>query len=174
LIFGGLFDSITIVFKSLIYLVMLRSIFSLLILIQSTLLFAQSDKPAVADMLTGVWETGSGKARVKIDKVGDVYTGKIVWLREPNNEEGKPKVDKNNPDENMRTKPLLGYKMLQNFVYAGDKVWEGGTIYDPESGSTYSCTITMTDDNTLDVRGYIGVTLFGRTDTWKRVMLKKK
>ncbi|MCZ8022972.1 MAG: DUF2147 domain-containing protein [Cyclobacteriaceae bacterium] len=153
---------------------MLKSILAMVFSLTTMSSFAQSAKPAEADMLTGVWETGSGKARVKIDKVGEVFTGKIVWLREPNNEEGKPKVDKNNPDESMRTKPLLGYKMLQNFVYAGDKVWEDGTIYDPESGSTYSCTITMTDDNTLDVRGYIGVTLFGRTDTWKRVMLKKK
>jgi len=74
-----------------------------------------------ADVILGVWETGSGKARVKIDKVGEKYFGKIVWLREPNNEEGKPKVDKNNPDEKMRTTPLLGYRMLKDFNYSGEK-----------------------------------------------------
>jgi len=153
---------------------MLKSIFAAILSLDVMSAFAQSAKPTEADLLLGVWETGNGKARVKIDKAGEIYTGKVVWLREPNNEEGKPKVDKNNPDEALRSKPLLGYKLLQNFTFSGDKVWENGTIYDPESGSTYSCTITMTDDNTLDVRGYIGVTLFGRTDTWKRVMLKKK
>jgi uncharacterized protein (DUF2147 family) len=126
-----------------------------------------------ADAIIGVWETGNGKARIKISKVGDKYNGKIVWLREPNDETGKAKVDKNNPDETLRQKPLLGYNMLAGFNYAEDKSWEDGTIYDPESGSTYSCTITMTDDNTLDVRGFIGVSLFGRTDTWKRVIIKK-
>ncbi|MFM7193617.1 MAG: DUF2147 domain-containing protein [Bacteroidota bacterium] len=129
---------------------------------------------AEADGILGVWESGSGKARVKIDKMGDKYVGRIVWLREPLNEEGKPKVDKNNPDEKLRSAPLLGYRMLRDFIYAGDKRWEDGTIYDPENGSTYSCEINMTDENTLDVRGFIGVSMFGRTDVWKRVQVKKK
>jgi uncharacterized protein (DUF2147 family) len=54
--------------------------------------------------------------------------------------------------------------MLKDFTYAGDKSWENGTIYDPENGSTYSCEINMTDENTLDVRGFIGLSVFGRTD----------
>ncbi|CAN5397462.1 DUF2147 domain-containing protein [soil metagenome] len=129
---------------------------------------------AEADAILGVWESGSGKARIKIDKVVDKYFGKIVWLKEPNNEEGKPKVDKNNPEEKLRAVPLLGYKMLREFSYKGEKTWEDGTIYDPENGSTYSCTIKMTDENTLEVRGFIGVSLFGRTDEWKRIQLRKK
>lgn len=135
---------------------------------------AHSQAPNEADAIIGVWESGNGKARIKIDKANDKFNGRIVWLKEPNDEAGKPKVDKNNPDEALRSKPLLGYSMLKAFTYAGDKTWEEGTIYDPESGSTYSCTITMTDDNTLDVRGFIGVSLFGRTDVWKRVAIKKK
>lgn len=145
-------------------------LFTLLLAFSSSILFAQTE----SDAILGVWETGSGKARVKIDKVGDKFYGKIVWLREPLNEEGKPKVDKNNPDENLRTVPILGYKLIKDFSYKGEKTWEDGTIYDPENGSTYSCTIKMTDENTLDVRGFIGVSLFGRTDVWKRVQLKKK
>ena len=136
----------------------------------SLVLSAQTE----SDAILGVWESGSGKARVKIDKAGEKFTGRIVWLREPNNDEGKPKTDKNNPDEKLRTTPLLGYRLLRDFQYKGAKTWEEGTIYDPENGSTYSCTIKMTDANTLDVRGFIGVSLFGRTDVWKRVQLKKK
>jgi len=136
----------------------------------SLVLSAQTE----SDAILGVWESGSGKARVKIDKAGEKFTGRIVWLREPNNDEGKPKTDKNNPDEKLRSTPLLGYRLLRDFQYKGDKTWEEGTIYDPENGSTYSCTIKMTDANTLDVRGFIGVSLFGRTDVWKRVQLKKK
>jgi uncharacterized protein (DUF2147 family) len=136
----------------------------------SLAIFAQTE----SDAILGVWESGSGKARVKIDKAAEKFTGRIVWLREPNNDEGKPKTDKNNPDEKLRSTPLLGYRMLRDFQYKGEKTWEEGTIYDPENGSTYSCTIKMTDENTLDVRGFIGVSLFGRTDVWKRVQLKKK
>ena len=69
----------------------------------------------------------------------------------------------------MHETPLLGYKILKDFEYSGKKTWENGTIYDPENGSTYSCTIKLTDKNTIDVRGYIGVSMIGRTDTWKRL-----
>ncbi|MFN6945912.1 MAG: DUF2147 domain-containing protein [Cytophagaceae bacterium] len=124
------------------------------------------------DALIGVWEPGNGKAKVKITKIGEKYYGKIVWLKEPKDEKGVAKTDKNNPDESMRNTPLLGYRILKDFAYKGNNTWEDGTIYDPENGSTYSCTIKMKNDNTLEVRGYIGVSMIGRTDTWTR--LEKK
>ncbi len=74
----------------------------------------------------------------------------------------------------MRNVPLRGYRMLKDFVYdAESKEWSGGTIYDPESGSLYSCVVTMEND-VLDIRGYVGVKALGRTDTWKRIKIKKK
>lgn len=124
------------------------------------------------DALIGVWEPGSGKARVKITKVGEKYYGKIVWLKEPNDEKGNPKTDKNNPDEGLKATPLLGYRILKDFVYKGNNTWEEGTIYDPENGSTYNCHIKMKDETTLEVRGYIGVSMIGRTDTWKKLVKK--
>lgn len=125
-----------------------------------------------ADALVGVWEPGHGKAKIKISKIGDKYYGKIVWLKEPKDEKGNPKVDKNNPDESLKKTPTLGLRILKDFVYKGDNTWEAGTIYDPENGSTYNCTIKLKDANTIDVRGYIGVAMIGRTDTWRR--LEKK
>ena len=127
-----------------------------------------------SDAIIGVWESGSGKARVNIIKSGNYYYGRIVWLREPNNEEGKPKVDKNNPEESKRTTPLLGMRMLASFEFKGNNVWEDGTIYDPESGSTYNCTISLAENNTMNIRGFIGISAFGRTDVWRRLELKKK
>lgn len=124
------------------------------------------------DKIVGIWETGSGKARVKIIKSGNYYYGRIVWLREPNNEEGKPKVDKNNPDESKRQAPLLGMRMLAGFEFKGSNLWEDGTIYDPESGSTYNCKINLEDDNTMNIRGFIGISAFGRTDMWKKLELQ--
>ncbi len=125
------------------------------------------------DKLVGVWEPGHGKAKVKITRVGSKYFGKIVWLLEPTFDDGAKKTDRNNPDPKMHDTPLLGYKILKDFEYVGDKTWENGTIYDPENGSLYSCTIKMKNDNTLDVRGYIGVSMIGRTDTWTRLQKKK-
>lgn len=135
-------------------------------------LSAQSDE---GDKLIGVWEPSHGKARVKVEKIGNKYFGKIVWLREPEDPEtGQPKVDKNNPDEAMRSTPLRGYRLLKDFVYSGKGEWTEGTIYDPENGSLYSCVITLTDENTMDIRGYIGVKALGRTDVWKRLQVKGK
>ena len=129
--------------------------------------------PDPGDRLIGVWEPSHGKARVKIEKIGTKYYGKIVWLREPNDATtGAPKVDKNNPDEALRSVPLRGYRLLKDFSYTGTDEWAEGTIYDPENGSTYSCVITLKDANTLDIRGYIGVKALGRTDVWKRLQAK--
>ncbi len=122
-----------------------------------------------ADAILGVWLTGTGKGHVQIYKQGNQYFGKIVWLKEPNDTDGKPKVDKNNPDAKKRSQPILGLINLRNFAYDDDNVWEDGKIYDPEAGKDYSCKMTLKDANTLDVRGFIGISLIGRTDTWKRV-----
>jgi uncharacterized protein (DUF2147 family) len=133
--------------------------------------FAQATN---GDQLLGVWEPSNGKARVKIEKIGEKYYGKIVWLKEPNDPNtGKPKVDKNNPDASLRTVPLKGYRMLKDFKFSGNNQWDSGTIYDPENGSTYKCVIKMTNNNTLDIRGYIGVEALGRTDVWKRLSTNK-
>jgi uncharacterized protein (DUF2147 family) len=141
-------------------------------LITSPLLTLAQD--AEADRLLGVWEPSNGKARVKVEKIGNKYYGKIVWLKEPNDPATNlPKVDKNNPDESVRNVPLKGYRMLKDFTFAGKDEWSNGTIYDPENGSTYKCIIKMTDSNTLDIRGYIGVEALGRTDVWKRLEMKK-
>ena len=125
------------------------------------------------DELVGIWEPGHGKAKVKITKVGNKYFGKIVWLKEPLNDKGEKKTDANNPDPKMHDTPLLGYKILKDFEYVGKGVWENGTIYDPENGSLYSCTITKKSDTKIEVRGYIGVSMIGRTDTWTRLEKKK-
>lgn len=137
----------------------------------STNLNAQEE----ADRLTGVWEPSHGKAKVKIDKIGSKYYGKIVWLKEPKDPEtGEPKVDKNNPDEKLQATPLRGKRILKDFEYTDKDEWTEGTIYDPENGNTYSCIIKMTDENTLDIRGYIGVSALGRTDIWKRLQMPSK
>lgn len=145
-------------------------------LIVSAGLFFQSfsTQQSEGDALIGVWSPSHGKAKVKVSKVGEKYFGKIVWLKEPMNEKGEKKTDVNNSDSKMHDTPLLGYKILKDFEYVGKNTWENGTIYDPENGSLYSCTIKMTDNNTLDVRGYIGVSMIGRTDTWTRLESKAK
>jgi uncharacterized protein (DUF2147 family) len=120
-----------------------------------------------ADAILGSWVNPNGEDHILIYKKGNKYFGKLDWIKYPNDETGKPKTDKNNPDETLRTRPELGLELLKDFVYDED-VYDDGTIYDPKNGKTYSCKMTL-DGNSLKIRGYIGISLFGRSETWTRV-----
>lgn len=120
------------------------------------------------DAIVGTWVNASGKGHIQIYKQGDKYYGKLVWLKEPNDAQGNPKLDVKNPNASLRTKPLLGSIILRDFVY-DDKEWNSGRIYDPQNGKEYKCFLRLKDSKTLNVRGYVGVSLLGRTETWTRV-----
>ena len=132
--------------------------------------YAQENKSN--DAILGIWKTGSGNGKVEIYKKGNQYLGKIVWLSEPiDPKTGKAKTDIMHPDKSMHNRPLLGLINLWGFGYDGDNKWDGGHIYDPKNGKEYKCSITMKDKNTLNVRGYIGISMIGRTDVWQRSSL---
>jgi uncharacterized protein (DUF2147 family) len=132
------------------------------------LFFVLSVSAQNADAVLGKWLNPSGEGQVEIYKKGDKYFGKLAWIKFPNDANGKPKTDVKNPEESLRTRPELGLELLKNFTFDGDNVYEGGTIYDPKSGKTYSCKMTL-NGKKLKIRGYIGVSLFGRTEEWTRV-----
>jgi uncharacterized protein (DUF2147 family) len=117
----------------------------------------------------GTWLTESGGADVQIADCGSKLCGSIVWIKEPLDAHGRPKVDSNNPDQALRSRKILGLVILSGFVSAGDNVWQDGLIYNPQDGRTYKCTLTLVDDHTLRVRGYVGISLLGKTQTWTRV-----
>ncbi|MCJ0742956.1 DUF2147 domain-containing protein [Pedobacter montanisoli] len=142
---------------------MKRAALFLIICLSAFMVSAQSK-----DDILGKWINPSGEGQIEIYKRGDKYFGKLVWLKEPNDETGKPKKDVKNPKENLRNQSVLGLEILKDFSYENNK-WTGGEIYDPKSGKTYSCNMTLKDHNTLNIRGYIGVSLLGRTESWKRV-----
>lgn len=120
------------------------------------------------DDLLGEWYTAENKSLIKIYKnKSDYYFGKIVWMKNPKEDNGKEKLDKENPDPKLRDQPLMGLLLLKSFKFEDDK-WVGGTIYDPENGKTYKCTIRMDNKKTIQVRGFIGVSAIGRTTTWVR------
>ncbi|HIJ74577.1 MAG TPA: DUF2147 domain-containing protein [Candidatus Hydrogenedentes bacterium] len=126
-----------------------------------------------ADAIVGTWVTGGGKSRVEITKARDRYYGKITWLKEPkypaeDHEAGKEKRDRENPDQSKRERPILGLGLLNGFEYEGKNTWSKGTIYDPENGKTYKCKMTLRNPKTLHVRGYVGISLIGRTTVWHR------
>lgn len=120
------------------------------------------------DAILGKWINSTGEAHVEITKKSDKYFGKIVWLKETKDDKGIVKTDLKNPDTNLKTRPILGLEILKDFVFTGSK-WTDGTIYDPKSGKTYSCNMTLKDSGQLNMRGYVGISLIGRSEVWKRV-----
>ena len=116
----------------------------------------------------GLWiteddETGKKKSEVLIYKEGNTVYGKIINLLLP---EDKGKLCLKCKGEN-KNKPIEGLLILKDLILEED-TWEGGTILDPKSGKIYDCYITLEDDNTLKVRGFLGFSLLGRTQIWKR------
>jgi uncharacterized protein (DUF2147 family) len=141
----------------------------LVLLVFPALLSVAADNP---DAVLGVWKNGEGTGMVQIYKKGDRYFGRVVWLKVTTNPDGTARVDVNNPDEKLRNRPLKGLENLRDFIAKGDGRWDEGRIYDPKTGNDYSAEMKLTDENTLEVRGFIGVSLFGRTDVWKRQIKK--
>lgn len=138
-----------------------------LVLIMLTMVSVNVIAKAQTDKLEGLWYNDIKSAKVLITKESNgKFYGKVVWLKEPL-KNGKPKVDELNADEKLRSRPRLGLPVLADFVKDGDDKYTDGTIYDPNNGKTYSCNITY-KGKTLAIRGYIGISLFGRTTTWSR------
>lgn len=120
-----------------------------------------------SDKVLGQWFNEEKDAKVEIYKEGDKYFGKVVWLKTPNNEQGTPKLDKENPDDALKTRPVMGLLLLTDFVYDDDE-WEDGEIYDPKSGKTYSCYMEFDSEDVLKIKGYIGVKWVGKTTYWTK------
>jgi uncharacterized protein (DUF2147 family) len=125
--------------------------------------------PAAAS-ITGVWLTEEGEARIAIEPCEtDELCGRLVWFRDP--PVGEAALDVRNPDPALRDRRLLGLRLIEDLPARPDEhgVWRGGRIYDPESGRTYRCKVTLGEDGRLELRGFLGVSLLGRTTRWTRV-----
>ena len=121
---------------------------------------------AQPDKIEGIWLNEEKDAKIQIYKAKDgKFYGKIVWLKEPT-KNGKPKTDEKNPKSTLRTQPLVDLIILKGFQSEGN-TYDDGTIYDPQNGKTYDCKMTY-KGRTLAIRGYIGLSMFGRTTIWER------
>jgi uncharacterized protein (DUF2147 family) len=122
-----------------------------------------------ADAANGVWFDEEKTAKFEIYEQSGKYFAKIIWLDEPiDPDTGKPKLDKENPEEDLQSRPLMGLVFMKDFEFEGDGLWEDGEIYDPKSGKTYSCYMKLEEPDKLKVRGYIGFSVIGRTSYWTK------
>ncbi len=132
---------------------------TLMLLLVGPLAFAQ----AKGDAILGTWLSGKKDTRFEIFRQNGKYFGKILWGS------GSATKDIKNPDSKLRGRDVVGLVILNDLVFDGDNVWDDGTIYDPREGKTYSCKVSLKSPDQLNMRGYVGISLFGRTDTWTRI-----
>lgn len=119
------------------------------------------DKTVSSDAILGEWLTAKKDARFLIYKKNDRYYGRVVWGT-------GERLDLKNPNPELRKRDLQSFDLLKNFRYE-DGRWYDGTIYDPREGKVYDCVLKLNGNNQLDVRGYVGIPLFGRSEIWTRV-----
>lgn len=111
----------------------------------------------------GVWTEPTGSS-IRVERCGPEVCLTLVAV----SPKAPTQVDERNPDPALRQRALCGLRIGSGFHPAeGDTRAEGGSLYDPKSGKTYRGAMTRVGD-TLRLRGYVGIRLFGVTETWKR------
>lgn len=121
----------------------------------------------------GVWLHDNERIRVKIvrcdEQRDEPLCGTVVWLKNPDDEEGEPRRDIENPDRSQRGQPIVGTTVIHGLVRGGPRLWTDGTIYNPDDGERYNARVEVVDSNTLHVRAYVMLPLLGQTKVWTRV-----
>lgn len=117
----------------------------------------------------GTWKTiddkdGTVKSHVSIYEDNGKLIGKVLKLINPE------RTICTACKGSKKDQPIEGMVILWDLEKESDSTWEGGKIMDPKNGKEYKCKLTLSDSNTLDVRGFIGFSLLGRSQTWYRVI----
>jgi uncharacterized protein (DUF2147 family) len=112
--------------------------------------------PAAAETATGVWRMANGKVTVRVSPCGANLCGTVVGLKKPRDDEGRPRLDKENPNPALRRRPVIGLTILSNMKVGGQGRWTG-TIYNPDDGNTYRSEMRLQNANTMKVDGCVAV-----------------
>lgn len=120
------------------------------------------------DDILGTWVTQEKRAHITITKRNNQYYGHISKIIKTFDNKNYNEVDVKNPDPSLRNNKILGVEIIKDFTYSDQNLWKNGTVYDPKTGKTYKANISMENNNTLNLRGFIGFSLLGRTTKWKR------
>lgn len=144
--------------------IMKRYFFLLLIFLSGFSLTAQTSS---SDQIVGIWVSSAKDFMIKIDKVGNHFQGRIVWLDLA--ESSKVALDEKNPEEHLRRMPLRGNKILREISYNSvESIWEGGTFYNYKEGKIYNCQIKLKAGDQIAINNFDRNHQDGIVDTWNR------
>ena len=127
------------------------------------------------ERITGIWWNDEKTSKIEVKKEANgSYSATIVFIIPEKYENGQPPKDIENPDPELRDRSRLGLTIMTGLRYdAGENEWNGGRIYDPNSGKTYDCYVWMEDrDDMLFMKGYVvGIRWLGKSTEWTRTAL---
>ncbi len=132
-----------------------------------------STSPAFAlseTTISGRWATQGFGSIVEFGACGDgaeTMCGRIIWLWEPNDADGRPRADRENPDRALRGRPLVGIEIVRGLTATAPGVWSGGELYNPDDGQTYRGSIRL-EHGALLLKG-CAARIFCKTQTWRRL-----
>jgi len=125
--------------------------------------------------IVGEWYNDKEDVVITIFEVNQTISAKITWIKSPNDKNGNPKTDLFNPVESLRGRSRMGMMVMYDLTYIAGNIWDNGSLYIPKTGKTYSGMMRLKNENTLNIRGYIGFSFFERySSTWTRVLDRDK
>lgn len=124
-----------------------------------------------AKKIAGIWWNDEKTSKIEVKDENGMFTGTVIFIIPEKYVNGQPQKDDKNPDAKLRSRSRLGLQILSGLKYnAGDKKWQGGRIYDPNTGKTYDCYAWFENNpNVLNIKGYVaGIKWLGRSTIWTR------
>ncbi|MDR0620245.1 MAG: DUF2147 domain-containing protein [Bacteroidales bacterium] len=112
--------------------------------------------PANSQDITGIWLTEKSESKIEIYEDNGIFFGKVLWIKE----------------QTEKVQKRVGMTILKNFVHLKDGSYKG-TVFAPHLDKTFNAVITVKNENEIVLRGYVGISLFGQSQTWERMKINK-
>jgi len=134
----------------------------------------QAQEILPVEEVLGDWLTGKQGAVIELyecagsESERPAICGRIVWLKKPYTGEGELKRDPENPDKSLRQRPMCGLEVVTGLRRSDENTWTGGRVYNPKDGNSYSAYLDVKGNGRLHIRGYLGIPLIGKSETWTR------
>jgi uncharacterized protein (DUF2147 family) len=116
----------------------------------------------------GIWIDDKGDGAIEIGPCGDKLCGRIVWLKSPNDKNGRPLVDGYNPEPGQSKRPICGLPVIGDLKRQSDGSWDAGWIYDPKQGKSFDLEIRAKSADQIQIKGYVGMKFLSETFIWSR------
>jgi uncharacterized protein (DUF2147 family) len=116
----------------------------------------------------GVWIDHTGRGAVEIAPCAQELCGRIIWLQQPNDKQGRPLRDGLNAEKAKRNRAICGLQIIGGLKRQRDGSWDNGWIYDPEQGESFDVEIRLRGPDSLQVKGYKGLKFLSETFQWTR------